>query len=102
MTQEPGTERCDYKDPTIVIRQAIEHLILDLDCETNVLSKPRVRWMTRILTAHVISLIIKFIEGQLEHGDNLEKADLKKELGNEIKDLVWYLAALKNPMKKKL
>lgn len=102
MTQEHGTEEndCVYKDPTLVIREAIEGLIIDLDPD-KVLTKARARWMQRALTTLIIELISKFIKGQIEHGDNIENVNLKKEISNEIIDLFWYLSAHTHPMKKK-
>lgn len=103
MIPEPGTNDegpCVYKDPTVVIRESIEDLILDLD-NTEVLSKSRIKWMQRVLTSHLIELISKFIKGQIEHGDGLEDVDLKKEINGELCDFFWYLSAYHKPMKKK-
>ena len=103
MTPEPGINEegpCTYKDPTVVIRESIENLILDLD-DTLVLSKSRIKWMQRVLTSHLIELISKFIKGQIEHGDSIESVDLKKEINGELCDLFWYLSAYHKPMNRK-
>jgi len=102
MIQDPGTdEKIEYRDPTVVLRAALEGIIQDLDSEFQVLTKARIKWMQRALTTHIIDLTRKFIRGQVEHGDNIEKVDLKHEIMNEVNDLFWYLTAHSNPLKKK-
>lgn len=103
MTPERGIEIegvCTYLDPTDLIRTAVEKLIVDLD-STCVLSKQRIRWMQRLLVAHLIELISKFVKGQIEHGDSLEEVDLQKEIRGELCDFFWYLSAQNKPMNKK-
>jgi hypothetical protein len=55
---------------------------------------PHVRkHLEHTMTMLVHDMTEKFIKGQLEHGGDIRDRNLKKELRNEIIDLLFYSAA---------
>ena len=74
--------------------KAIEELIEKFD-EDKILSQSTKDKMNIALTKFVEQSILKFIDGQIEHGGKLEDRALDDEISNELIDLHWYHAAKK-------
>lgn len=83
------------------LKEILVDYIKNIDL-SNILSEPRVEWLAEYLLSLVNHNTIKFIDGQLRHGGELEdgSVDLKQELRNELVDASLYFRALTHPMKK--
>ena len=89
-TIEPGAE-------IIRLKGEIRLLIVTLD-NTNILPQPRLEWMVDGLTDLILAAVTKFIEGQLEHGDNFEEVHGPTEALKEFIDTFFYLRKCTHPI----
>lgn len=94
----PPTDPLNHRDRAS-IKSHIDHIANLLD-SGHVLTPIRRSWLAKHLTNFIIDAVLKFVKGQLEHGDNIEAADLNKELRNEVIDTFFYHAALTDPLKR--
>ena len=94
----PPSEPLDHRDLSS-IKSHVNH-IADLLDPARVLTPIRRGWLAKHLTNFVIDATLKFIKGQLEHGDNIEAVNLPREIKNELIDTFFYHAALTDPLKR--
>jgi hypothetical protein len=86
-----GTERIDS------IRMNIELLAYDLD-HTNCVPMLRKRWLAEALASYVQTALLKFIEGQQEHGGDFEDVAGAHEAIKENVDAFFYLRKITHPL----
>lgn len=77
-----------------LLKTSIAHHI-EMTDKDGVVSEDRRVKMVNSLTDFVERAVIKYVKGQKEHGDNIEKRDLDKEIEQEHTDTFWYMEAKK-------
>lgn len=75
-----------------MLAKAIEARFLHHVADTDIPPDAIPQW-SAVLTQFVDDCMAKFAAGQREHGGDLRTRDVRNEIKQEIRDLIWYSLA---------